>query len=226
MLLLTETSPSQTLEARFARLVMHLRRVTSARIALGLAYPLAVLIDARLRGLGVRLAALLVRYRAGTLRPPRPRRRPAGPAKPPPALPPTVLPPDAAAAVAPVLRLPRGFGWFNRLVPASSGYALLQSQLSDPEVAALMAAAPQVGRLLRPLCHMLGLAVPELLRLPPRPRRRPPPPRSPPPRSPRPSPPRSGRRRSGAEPPSSPHPSGLPPRRPARRTHGPPADRG
>ncbi len=37
-----------------------------------------------------------------------------------------------------------------------------------------LAAAPQAGRILRPLCHMLGIALPAILQLPaPPPRRKP-----------------------------------------------------
>jgi hypothetical protein len=39
----------------------------------------------------------------------------------------------------------------------------------DAEVARMMAVDPyRLGRILRPLCHMLGIQVPEPLRLPPR----------------------------------------------------------
>jgi hypothetical protein len=58
------------------------------------------------------------------------------------------------------LRLPRSFGWLVRLGSEAACYrSQLQYLLSDPEIAALLAAAPQVGRVLRPLCHMLGLRV-------------------------------------------------------------------
>ena len=40
--------------------------------------------------------------------------------------------------------------------------------VADPEMQAMVAAAPQVGRILRPFCHMLGLPLPEWLRLPKR----------------------------------------------------------
>ena len=54
--------------------------------------------------------------------------------------------------------LPQGFGWLARLAPS---ILPLRSQvchlLRDPELAALLAAAPQAARLLRPLCRMLGI---------------------------------------------------------------------
>src|SRR6185437_15551987 len=43
----------------------------------------------------------------------------------------------------------------------------LQNLLADPEMVALIAAAPQLGRVLRPLCRMLGVD-PGPARLPPR----------------------------------------------------------
>ena len=54
--------------------------------------------------------------------------------------------------------LPQGFAWLARLAPS---ILPLRSQvchlLGDPELAALLAAAPQAGRILRPLCRMLGI---------------------------------------------------------------------
>jgi hypothetical protein len=38
--------------------------------------------------------------------------------------------------------------------------------LDDPEMAALVAGAPQLGRVLRPLCRMLAVKPPAWLRLP------------------------------------------------------------
>ncbi len=54
--------------------------------------------------------------------------------------------------------LPQGFAWLARLAP---GILPLRGQvchlLGDPELAALLAAAPGAGRILRPLCRMLGI---------------------------------------------------------------------
>ena len=47
----------------------------------------------------------------------------------------------------------------------------LQAFLDDPELAAMAAAAPQVGRLVRPLCRMMNMPPPPYLLLPKRPRR-------------------------------------------------------
>ena len=45
----------------------------------------------------------------------------------------------------------------------------LEHLLAHPDMLAFLAAAPQAGRILRPLCHMLGIDPPAMLRLPPRP---------------------------------------------------------
>jgi hypothetical protein len=47
---------------------------------------------------------------------------------------------------------------------------MLAALLRDPETQAFHAAAPQAGRLLRPLCQALGVRQPDWLRRPPRPR--------------------------------------------------------
>jgi hypothetical protein len=73
------------------------------------------------------------------------------------------------------------------LVPeAAASGSQLQHLLADPEMAALAAAGPQLGRLLRPLCRALGVTPPPYLTPPPPP----PPPRAAsraagPPRNPR-----------------------------------------
>jgi hypothetical protein len=66
--------------------------------------------------------------------------------------------------------LPRRFGWLKSLLLpdwhwcVTSFHALLHE---DAEMQAVIAAAPQqIGRVLRPFCHFLGLEVPETLRLP------------------------------------------------------------
>ncbi|MHB1302256.1 MAG: hypothetical protein ACYCZB_02110, partial [Acidiphilium sp.] len=52
----------------------------------------------------------------------------------------------------------------------------LRLVLAEPEMETLIAADPRVGRILRPLCHLLGFKPPPSLRLPkptPKPRRKP-----------------------------------------------------
>ena len=87
------------------------------------------------------------------------------------------------------LRLPRAFGWANHRL-ADCGAPPAAGQLENlvlnraAELRPFLQAAPQAGRLLRPLCQALGVRPPEYLALPPRPR----PPRKPRPRAPRPLP--------------------------------------
>ena len=83
-------------------------------------------------------------------------------------------------------RLPRGRTW----VVAAIGYQAaghagqLQHLLADPDIEKFLRDVPQAGRLLRPLCAMLGITaspdVPAVLALPPPPRFRPAPPSPPP----------------------------------------------
>jgi len=99
---------------------------------------------------------LVARLAAGTL----PAERPAAP-RPLRTRPARVAPADA-------LRLPRGYYWLIRLLPyEAAGYgSQLQALLAEPEMAALLAAAPQAGRILRPLCRLLAITPEGLLALP------------------------------------------------------------
>ena len=119
--------------------------------------PLMLLLWSRLRRLADRFAALAARAAAGPL--PAPRRRPpaARPSRPRP----------------PGTRLPEGFAWLIRMVPeARFANTRISHLLGSAEMAALLAAAPQAGRLLRPLCRTLGVPLPPALALPPRRRRK------------------------------------------------------
>ena len=120
-----------------------------------------------------RFETLYARWQAGTLRPLRiraPRPAPADSQGPSPAR--------------PRLRLPRRRGWL-----AATDHNLrnvagqLAALLDRPDAAEFLHAAPQLGRVLRPICHMLGIDPPPALRLPPRPPS--------PPRPARPKPPRA-----------------------------------
>ena len=57
------------------------------------------------------------------------------------------------------LRLPAGRGWLVRALGyEAAGYgSQLEALLAEPEMAGILAAAPAVGRILRPLCRMLGV---------------------------------------------------------------------
>ncbi len=70
--------------------------------------------------------------------------------------------------------LPTRFGWLGKLVPAAqSGAGYLDMMLQEPngDTRALAAAAPQAGRILRPLCRIFGVTPPDWLALPRRPRK-------------------------------------------------------
>ncbi len=161
---------------RFARVIDLLCRAIAAHSAgAPRVRPLLLLVWSRLRRMAVRFARLAARVQAGA--PPATRPRPARSGPPP-------------------KPLPRGFAWLVRLVPATAASAAqLQHLLADPEMAALIAAAPQAGRILRPLCRMLGIRPPPGLSRPPpaapaAPSRPAATGRAPPPASPRDRPPR------------------------------------
>ena len=111
-----------------------------------LAMPDALLraIAAYLNGVRNRFAALAARVRAGTLPTPRA---------------PRPLPELSELPATPRTRakLPRGFRWLSKLIPrhVSVYGSQLMYALTDPEVQALLAAAPGLVRLLRPLLWAL-----------------------------------------------------------------------
>ena len=76
--------------------------------------------------------------------------------------------------------LPRAFAWLHRMLPSSA--ATLGSGVESlihehPEMKAFVAEVPQAGRMLRPICKMVGLKLPEYLALPKRVRKKKEPPR-------------------------------------------------
>ena len=81
--------------------------------------------------------------------------------------------PEASVQVAKI-PMPTAYGWLLTLAPELNtriGRAQIETLLSDPALLALLAQAPRAGRILRPLCHMLRIPLPDCLRLPPRHRR-------------------------------------------------------
>ena len=118
--------------------------------------PLVMLLWTRLARLTARFDALVARLTAG---------HPAAPARP--RIRPTSTAP-ARKAPAAGLRLPRSHTWLIRLLPgeAASYGCQLQALLADPAMAALLAAAPEAGRILRPLCRLLAIAPEGSLALP------------------------------------------------------------
>ncbi len=112
----------------------------------------------RLGRLAHRLRTLFARYESNTLPAPRPSR----------ARIPQIRPPQP--------RLPTRRGWIGARIAAAAPCAGAIEHLlhNTPQMRDFVQAAPQAGRLLRPLAHMLGVALPEYLRLPRRLSPRPP----------------------------------------------------
>ncbi len=154
---------------RFATLTESVARALAAEgLRLGLVAPWLALVWCKLRSTGARILRIAAALEAGTLRlsPPRP-------------LPPLAPRTEAKPANPGPKRkeIPTGFGWLLRRVTALSfGRSQLEYLLNEPDMAELIAAAPQVAHHLRPVCRMLGVKPPAGLfpaRRPPR-RTRPP----------------------------------------------------
>jgi hypothetical protein len=146
----------------FAIIFTGLRAAIAARAASDRTLTaLLVLVWTRLGRLQTRLERLIAHWRAGTIPAPRPSR--AGRKRKHTTKP--NFPTAPAWLVARVGYTAAGFG------------SQLRHALTDPEWAAFLAAAPQANRLLRPLCHMLGIEPPIKLSRAPRPARPKPPPK-------------------------------------------------
>jgi hypothetical protein len=177
------------------------RRVASG----GIAMALNVFITSRLIGYRQRIDDIVARIRAGTYVRRRPSSKPRAPATVP-------RPPRPPGPVK------QSFGWVLPLIPPywnANGYgAALESLLADPEMVALIQAAPvALGRPLRSLCWMLRLKPPPVLAPPKRSVPRPTTPPAPDPKPPAPA--------AAAPPPASAPPRPHPPR-PHRRAAAPP----
>ncbi len=169
------TPPASVLGQRYfphvEDLCAHLARV-AARYRL--MAPLLVLVWFRLRRTLARLDRLAIRWQRGRHQPQKRPRHAPGPT-------PALHPAEAWRP----RRTPQGHAWLIRLhQPLAQLAPRIEALLADPEIASLCAAAPQAGRLLRPLCRMFGLTPPAHIAAPPRPipppkprpRRTPPPP--------------------------------------------------
>ena len=148
---------------RFADILWYLAQAVVTRSAFGLSQPLINLIITRIRDAKQAFARLAARIDAGTYAP---RRRASTPPRPPAVQKPRP-PPNPLA---------RKFGWLLPLVPGAVVFGgQLDSLLRDPEMAALLAAAPvSLRRPIRSLCWMLRVEPPDIL---PRPPAKPRPPR-------------------------------------------------
>ena len=160
-LVMTDTLPPAT--DRFACTIEMLCQAIAARgPKAGVFLPLLNLAWSRVRRTGARFARLAARVRSGEL--PAAARRARSLASDQPAEFRADRETKQRKSDEPVERragrLPRGYAWLFRLVPEAPCYgSQLNYLLSDPEMKALLAAAPQMGRLLRPLCEMLGVKI-------------------------------------------------------------------
>jgi hypothetical protein len=145
---------AQEAAQRFTALTEELcRLLTKHARARFIEAPLLLLIWNRLMRWAIRFASIAERVRAGTLSQPTPARRQPAPPK-----------PADAPAPAPQPRfrregkLPRRFGWLVHLLPEAEALgAELVWLMQRPEIEGLLFDAPQLGRILRPMCRMLGI---------------------------------------------------------------------
>ncbi|MDD2875818.1 MAG: hypothetical protein PHT60_01160 [Acidiphilium sp.] len=155
----------ETLSERFAWLMALIRKgITTYGPTPHLAGPLVTLAWARIDTLSKRFMKCMARGPIPA-RKPRPVRT-SRPAKP-----------------KPEYVLPRGFNWFRlmfpntetRPAPSAMPANLLRDMLAEPEMLDLIATNPAIGRILRPLCTLLGIRHPPALQRPERPRKPSPP---------------------------------------------------
>lgn len=148
-----------TLPDRFAYIINSLCRAAGQGGGKSLVTgALSILIWNRLQRMAVRFAAIVAAVQAGAL-PQTSRRRTPSRQR---VNAPSTKPDGGLSARSRDgnLRLPTAFAWLIRLVPGHQ-MAGCRSQfihlLWTPEILALLAAAPQLGRLLRGMCRMLGI---------------------------------------------------------------------
>ena len=112
--------------------------------------------------------------------------------------------PKRTARPKPPFTVPRRKGWLFDMHPQAAVLAQYQLPplLDSAEFQTLAKQAPQLGRLLRPLCRALNIPLPNYLRLPPRKKR--------------PAPPRPTRPRTRRAQPHTPPPPPIPARDPGR----------
>jgi hypothetical protein len=131
-----------------------------------------------------RISRLSLRFRALALNPhPRRARKPS--AKPEPA-----PEPESSPVGAKKRKIPGQKGWLLQTfpghhIPYVRGHLI--SFLEDPDLSRLHSETPSIGRVLRPLCHMLAIPLPDYLKLARKPRPPAPKPAQKPARKPEPS---------------------------------------
>lgn len=141
------TPPVTTID-RFALTLDLLLRAVAARVAHGVQAAMILMIWGRIRRIERTVEGLLARFLAGRLRVGHAAQSGGRGGRP------------GVVAV----KLPRRFGWLLQVVPfeGANFASQLRVVLAEPQMVALLEASPQAGRVLRPLCRMLGLE-PEVL---------------------------------------------------------------
>jgi len=134
------------LTTRFCAILRDLRGFIAAHMVKDpLRVPLFTLLWTRIGRIATRFETLFAKWQAGTLPKPRPSRA------------------NRHRVARPNPRLPEGRAWVVVHVgyQAANLASQLQHLLADPAMADFLQAAPQAGRILRPLCHMLGIDPPQ-----------------------------------------------------------------
>jgi hypothetical protein len=171
-LFLLRLRPQRTMPERFAWIMDALFCAIAERVPRQESWFIA-LAQLRIRRFGNLVNRVLAALEAGTYRAPKPRgpRKSVTPQPPADAPVPPETPPAAQAdSPTPPERLPRRRGWLTRAIIGTYDGVHLQFLMNEPEFIAALQAAPALARPLRGLCHMLGIPVPKLSRLPERPR--------------------------------------------------------
>ena len=166
---MTPTAPASALGQRYKP---HIEEIRAALAVLASLFrpiaPMLMLVFYRLYNTLARLDRLATRWQNNRLR--RARKRPT---------------PERKPQAEPKPRTPSGHAWLIRLhQPLAQWAPRIELLVNDPEFIALCAAAPQAGRLLRPLCRMFGITPPAHIHRPPAPRK----PRPKKPKAPKPPP--------------------------------------
>ena len=154
--------------ARFTEILQGLRAAIGLHVAKDRAREaLFLLAWTRIGRMARRFESLFSKWQAGRLPKPRPSRAGRHAA---------ASSPQPRKLRDPQPRIPRGRTWLVAQVGyhAAGRASQLQHLFTDPDFGTFIEAAPQVGRILRPLCHMLGIDPPPPLAPPVRPRRKPP----------------------------------------------------
>ena len=168
-----ETEPTPSLLGRIVLLIAEVARITDLFSRMPLAPRwVATLMHGRVWRLGERFRRLAARIEAGKMAPAKDLAPGAGhpPPRPPGSSPGAGLPSRGEGEARRVRKpwpLPRTIGWIGRNVAGAwLCTRALEQLLAEAEMPSLVAAVPQSGRLLRPLCDLLWVKPPEYLRLP------------------------------------------------------------